>query len=162
MKKLLLTGFTALMIANAIFAQSPDSTILDRYMLDFVVPDMPAFKAFSTYPSNILRPADAKKFAVSLSPFYSNGAAIPKNFAVEFSPWKLASSKWTLAEYNNKAAKRFLYRSSFSIGAVEDSTEFANKLALGYRVSFLSKRADIYYQAHDILSMMQSSMLAYQ
>src|SRR5687768_13560581 len=78
-------------------AQKPDSTFTERYLLDFVIPDMPAFKALGTDPSDILRPADAKKFAVAISPFYSNGkGVIPKNFAVEFSPWKLASTKWTL------------------------------------------------------------------
>ena len=142
--RFLLTGFAIALMFNEGIAQAPDSTLTEKYLLDFVVPDIPAFKALGTDPSNILRPADPKKFAVSLSPFYSNGSGvIPKNFAVEFSPWKLASTKWTLKEYNEKRIKQFLYRSSFSIGAVEDSTEFPNKLAIGYRVSFLSKKADI-------------------
>ncbi len=144
------------------FGQAPDSTLTEKYLLDFVVPDMPAFKALGTDPSNILRPADAKKFAVTLSPFYSNGKAIiPKNFAVEFSPWKLASSKWTLESYNEKWHKRFLYRSSFSIGTIEDTTDFPNKLALGYRVSFLSKKADILTLADAILDKMQTAQVAF-
>lgn len=129
-------------------AQTQDSTLVEMYLLDFSVPDMPAFKALGTDPSNLLRPGDPKKFAATLSPFFSNGqGVIPKNFAVEFSPWKLASSNWTLSEYNSQPAKRFLYNSSFSIGTVTDSTEYSNKVAVGYRVSFLSRKADIYRNA---------------
>lgn len=126
----------------------PDSTLMEKYLLDFVVPDMPAFKALGSDPSNLLRPSDIKKFAAMLTPFYSNNTGvIPKNFAAEFAPWKMAPNKWTLQEYTNSAYKRFLYRSSFSLGTINDTTKFPAKLAIGYRVSFLSKRADIYRAA---------------
>ncbi|MGZ5248095.1 MAG: hypothetical protein ACXWV5_13425 [Flavitalea sp.] len=124
--------------------ETPDSNLVDKYLLDFVVPDMPAFKALDIDQSKVLRPSDVKKFAAMLSPFYSNGkGVIPQNFALEFAPWKIASSNWTLQDYNTSAIKRFLYRSSFSVGSVSDTSEFSNKLGIGYRVSFLSKDADI-------------------
>ncbi len=149
MKRIYYCLFTILLCLSGhiqTIAQSqPDSTLIEKYLLDFVVPDMPAFKALGTDASNILRPSDVKKFAAMLTPFYSNRAGvIPKNFAVEFAPWKLASKKWTLNDYNTDPGKRFLYRSSFSIGTINDTTRFPAKLAIGYRVSFLSKRADIY------------------
>lgn len=126
----------------------PDSTLMEKYLLDFVVPDMPAFKALGTDPSNLLRPSDVKKFAAMLTPFYSNNmGVIPKNFAAEFAPWKIASRNWTLNDYATSNIKRFLYRSSFSLGTINDTTKFPAKLAIGYRVSFLSKRADIYRAA---------------
>lgn len=166
MKRHILIGVIAFITITKSFAQAPDSTFTEKYLLDFVVPDMPAFKALGTDPSTILRPADAKKFAVSLSPFYSNGkAVIPKNFAVEFSPWKLASAKWTLNDYNKDVLRRFLYRSSFSLGTVEDTTKYPNKLSIGYRVSILSKNADILRTANTalqtILPKMQASNVAY-
>jgi hypothetical protein len=121
-----------------------DSNLVDKYLLDFVVPDMPAFKALDIDQSKVLRPSDVKKFAAMLSPFYSNGkGVIPQNFALEFAPWKIASSNWTLQDYNSSAIKRLAYRSSFSIGTVSDTTQFSNKLGIGYRVSFLSRNADI-------------------
>ena len=129
-------------------AQQPDSTMVEKYLLNFSVPDMPAFKALNTDPSDILRPSDVKKFAAMISPFYSNGkGVIPKNFALEVAPWKLGSSKWTLEDFNKSFIKRFLYRSSFSLGTVNDDTEFPSKLGAGYRVSFLSAKADIYRAA---------------
>lgn len=131
------------------FSQNaPDSNLIERYLLDFSVPDMPAFKALGTDPSEILRPSDVKKFSAMISPFYSGGkGVIPKNFALEFAPWKLASKGWTLSDFNGNFWKRFAYRSSFSLGTVNDSTEYSTKLGIGYRVSFLSKRADIYRAA---------------
>ncbi|GAB4029730.1 hypothetical protein GCM10028774_02330 [Spirosoma jeollabukense] len=109
---------------------------------------MPAFKALGTDPSNLLRPSDIKKFAAMLTPFYSNRTGvIPKNFALEFAPWKLASKNWKLNDYNTQIVKRFLYRSSFSFGTINDTTKYPAKLSVGYRVSFLSKRADIYRAA---------------
>jgi len=130
--------------------QDIDSNLIEKYLLDFSVPDMPAFKALNIDPSNILRPSDVKKFAVMVSPFYSNQkGVIPKNFALEFAPWKLASSKWTLNDYSTNCWLRFKYRSSFSIGAIQDSQTFASRLSIGYRVSILSRKADI-YRAKDV------------
>jgi hypothetical protein len=115
----------------------------DKYKLNFVIPDIPAFKALNIDPSNILRPSDVKKFAVMLAPFYNNGKpGIPKNFALEFSPWKLQSKNWLLSDYYKSDFKRLSYNSSFSLGAVSDSTDHPSKIAAGYRVSFLSKNAD--------------------
>jgi hypothetical protein len=144
MKLFAFAGLVLLGMVSPATAQTQDSTLVEMYLLDFSVPDMPAFKALGTDPSNILRPSDAKKFAASLSPFLSNGTGvIAKNFAVEFSPWKIASSKWTLNEYSTQGIKRFLYNSSLSIGTNKDSTEYSNKVGLGYRVSFLSGKADV-------------------
>jgi|GEM_PF-4708967 len=126
----------------------PDSILLEKFLLDFTVPDMPAFKALGTDPSDILRPSDAKKFAALVSPFYANGkGVIPRNFAFEAAPWKIASKKWTLYDFRTSFFRRFLYRSSFSVGTVSDTTAYASKLGIGYRVSFLSKRADVYRSA---------------
>jgi hypothetical protein len=144
---LLLFGLFILGGASRTIAQQ-DSTLMERFLLDFSVPDMPAFKALGTDPSSILRPSDVKKFAAMLSPFHSNGkGVIPKNFALESAPWKAASKGWSLHDYNTDPWKRFLYRSSFSLGAVEDATVAPMKVGVGYRVSFLSKKADIYRAA---------------
>lgn len=74
---------------------------------------------------------------------------IPKNFGLEFAPWKMASRKWTLKDYNEKGGKRFLYNSSFSLATVNDSTAYASKIAIGYRFSILSNKADIIRIVYD-------------
>jgi hypothetical protein len=73
---------------------------------------------------------------------------IPKNFGLEFAPWKMASKKWTLADYNEKKGKRFLYNSSFSLGTVSDSTVYSSKISIGYRFSLLSESADLVRMAY--------------
>lgn len=119
----------------------PDS-LTENYLLDFSVPDMPAFKALGTDPSDILRPSDIQKFAAMLSPFYSNGrGTFPKNFALEVAPWKLASKDMTLSQY--RGVMRTLYNTGFSLGTIRDSSSNASKVALGMRISFVPKKADI-------------------
>ena len=135
--------FLLLVIIIKIEVKGQTGNLSDKYKLDFVIPDIPAFKALNIDPSNILRPSDVKKFAVMLAPFYNNGhPGIPKNFALEFSPWKMQSKNWLLSDYYNDGIKRLSYNSSFSLGAATDATDHPSKVAIGYRFSFLSKNAD--------------------
>lgn len=143
MKTKIVVAIIALLGVLKLQAQQED-TLEKRFLLNFVIPDMPAYKSLGIEKSDLLRPSDVKEFALMLSPFYNNGkASIPKNFGLEFSPWKMASRKWTLKDYNDKAGKRLLYNSSFSIAAANDSTKYSSKISLGYRVAILSDKADI-------------------
>ncbi|RYY41674.1 MAG: hypothetical protein EOO08_00675 [Chitinophagaceae bacterium] len=142
MKKLLIAML--LLAATTAQAQLQDSTLEKYYQLNFITPDMPAYKSLGVESSDLLRPSDVKELALMLSPFYNNGkVGIPKNFGLEFAPWKMASKKWTLSDYNSQGAKRFGYNSSFSIAAASDSTAYPAKLAIGYRFALLSKNADL-------------------
>ena len=126
--------FLLLVIIIKIEVNGQTGNLSDKYKLDFVIPDIPAFKALNIDPSNILRPSDVKKFAVMLAPFYNNGnPGIPKNFALEFSPWKMQSKNWLLSDYYKDGIKRLSYNSSFSLGAATDSTDHPSKVAIGYR-----------------------------
>jgi hypothetical protein len=134
--------FLVFLFSDLLVYSQDKTDLTDYYLLNFTVPDMPAFKALGTDPSNILRPSDVQKFAAMLSPFYSNGkTVVPKNFALEFSPGKLSSSNWHLQDY--KGFKKFWYNTAFSIGTLGDSASFASKLSLGFRTSLVSKKGDI-------------------
>ncbi|RYY84159.1 MAG: hypothetical protein EOO15_19980 [Chitinophagaceae bacterium] len=142
MKKLMIAML--LLVAGRAGAQLQDSALEKYYQLNFITPDMPAYKSLGVEASDLLRPSDVKELALMLNPFYSSGkVGIPKNFGLEFAPWKMASKKWTLSDYNSNAKKRFGYNSSFSLAAASDSTDFPAKLALGYRFALLSKQADL-------------------
>lgn len=67
MKKLVafILGMFCFFIASA---QSSDS-LEKKFLLNFVVPDMPAYKGLGIEKSDLLRPADIKDFAIMLSPF---------------------------------------------------------------------------------------------
>src|SRR5690242_9915003 len=113
MRKIMLA--TLLMyLAMDTMAQEADNKPVDNFLLDFSVPDMPAFKALGTDPSNILRPTDVQKFAVMFNAFRSEGETIiPRSFSLEVAPWKLTKGSWTIGEYRKSSFKRILYNSSF-------------------------------------------------
>lgn len=152
---ILLTGCLT-MASNDVIAQLTPKTdslaFVDQFLLDFTVPDMPAFKALGTNPSDILRPSDIKKFAVMVQPFVSDGkGVIPKSFALEVAPFKLMESyrnkpQLSIADYvkKRKDFRRFLYATSFSIGSLRTEGENAvNKLSIGLRTSFTGTKGDI-------------------
>jgi hypothetical protein len=145
MKKSTILLFLA-MVYHAAFSQvptSPDSLRLNEFLLDFTVPDIPAFKALGTNPSDILRPSDLKKFAIMMDAFNSNNTvSIPKSFALEVAPWKLGSKNVPFYTYRTNAAYHFLYNTSFSLGTLRDSGNVASKLALGAKFKILGKNAD--------------------
>ena len=118
---------------------------VDDLLLDFSVPDMPAFKALGSDPSNILRPSDIKKFGVMMSAFRSEGSTvIPKSFSLEVAPWKLMKGNWTIDNYRSKSINRVLYNSSFSLGTVGGGEDnIARNVSIGFRTSLISKKADI-------------------
>ena len=118
---------------------------VDDLLLDFSVPDMPAFKALGSDPSNILRPSDIKKFGIMMSAFRSEGSTvIPKSFSLEVAPWKLLKGDWTIDKYRAKSINRVLYNSSFSLGTVGGGEDnIARNVSIGFRTSLISKKADI-------------------
>lgn len=117
----------------------------DDLLLDFSVPDMPAFKALGSDPSNILRPSDIKKFGVMMSAFRSEGSTvIPKSFSLEVAPWKLTKNHWTIDKYRANAMNRILYNSSVSLGTVGGNEyNIARNVSVGLRTTLISKKADI-------------------
>jgi len=135
--------FIFLLVCTPYFvnAQEEDS-LQKKFLLNFVIPDMPAYKGLGIEKSEMLRPSEIKDFAVMLNPFYNNGkGVIPKNFGIEFAPWKIASKNWTLKDYNEKGGMRFLYNSSFSLATVNDSSEYSSKIGVGYRFTIFSNKS---------------------
>src|SRR5689334_4525690 len=101
MKKLL-PVFSLLLSTLIVNAQDPkkndkeelEDTTLSQMKLNFVVPDVPAFKILGTEPTDLLRPSTPKALAVSMSSFNDNGKMIiPKAFALEVSPSLLLNSR---------------------------------------------------------------------
>jgi hypothetical protein len=118
---------------------------VDDFLLDFSVPDMPAFKALGSDPSEILRPSDLKKFGVMMQAFRSEGSTIiPRSFSLEVAPWKLMKGDWTIDEYQDKGIKRILYNSSLSLGTINsDENKVARRVSIGLRTTFMGKNSDI-------------------
>lgn len=152
MKKLIQLILIVVLQDTALKAQDVDSLTLSKLKLNFVVPDMPAFKALGTEPSNLLRPSTPQAIAVSISEFYQGRQAIiPKAFAMEISPALLLNTKKQgnkqLAEYAHKPLNTL----RISIGSSTDTflSPSGRNLALGLRINVINKgdlTTDVAYQ----------------
>ena len=108
------------------------------FKFDLAIPDLPAFKALDTDPSNILRPSTTERLSAVLSEFYSGDEFIvPESFAAEFTPFLMfPNNKVTLKNYREN---HVLYSLRTSIGTLRDSTN-VSKTALGLRITPINKR----------------------
>lgn len=148
MKKIILLMIGTLMLGTISYAQ--DDTIdsfflkksdssVKKARLNIAVPDAPAFKALGTDPSEILRPSDAKQFALIIPNFLSGSkVVVPSSFAAEVSPGLLLSN-YSLNDYYNKPALRALVKTRFSIGSAADES-IGRKVALGIRTTLFESK----------------------
>lgn len=123
--------------------QNVDSLTLSELKLNFVVPDIPAFKTLGTDPTNLLRPSTPKALAVSMSQFYNDKKiVIPQAFAMEISPALLINANsHTLRElqaYQKHAAINSL---RISLGTSSDTsiTTSGRSMSLGLRITPINK-----------------------
>ncbi len=139
--KQLFTGLL-LLLAIATYGQGLDSIALSKMKLNFIVPDMPAFKSLGTEPSNLLRPSTPMPLAVAISEFYKGDKfIIPRAFALEVTPAQLLNAKRNMADPNSRYVKNKVWNSfRVSLGSARDSAFAAGgrKLALGFRINVIN------------------------
>ncbi len=139
-----------LLISNIVFAQPEKDSLfyinkadttytkIKSTKLNFAIPDAPAFKALGADPSEILRPSDAKAFALMIPNFFTGTTlTIPTAFAAEISPGLLISN-YTINDYYNNRFLRGLIKTRFSIGTSQDSS--SRKLAFGVRTTLFEDK----------------------
>ncbi|HYF30510.1 MAG TPA: hypothetical protein VD993_05290 [Chitinophagaceae bacterium] len=122
------------------YVKKADSTVLQTVKLDFAVPDIPAFKALGTDPSNILRPSSLKELSMMFSNVRSGDKfIIPQNLAIELTPGLLVKPWYTLNEYQKNAGIRLLTKMSVSVGSDQNPETGVNSLAFGFRTVLFDK-----------------------
>jgi len=68
-------------------AQNNADSLINKYKLNFALPDFPAFKSLDIDGSHLLRPSNTTEFGVIASEFYNGkNLIIPESFALEVSP----------------------------------------------------------------------------
>lgn len=143
---------------NFTIKSSGDSTILGKTVLDFAVPDIPAFKALGIDPSNILRPSSAKELGVVFSNLSNgNASVIPKNVAIEVAPLLIAKPWYSLGDYKKNYWLRFVSKARISLGTNHDSETGVNTIAAGLRATIFDKgdfRSDDSFQKEHTFSKM--------
>lgn len=105
------------------------------------VPDAPAFNALGGEPSNLLRPSNIRSLALDIAPFIQSGKfTLPRQFALEVSPGALIYRDRYLNISDYKANNVFLaYNTTLSIGTSVDENNGLNKIAIGWRTTFINK-----------------------
>ncbi len=123
-----------------------DTALKSLMRLEFQVPDNPAFKALGIDPSEILRPTSIKDLALTVAPYVNGeGISLPKNFALEYSPGRIASERWSQTEYRSNGLKRLWANTAFSLATRFNEDEGAlnpYQTGVGVRFEWLSERAD--------------------
>ncbi|MCV9929744.1 porin family protein [Flavobacterium sp. LS1R49] len=124
---------------------------------DLKTPNSPGFQILDIAPSSIERPTNPKAFAATLMSLTSNGSAIPKNFAMEFSPfWTFKSdSTSSIHKYLNirkdKSSKNAIFSgilrkmsvslvSTFSDSTAGSLLKNTNYIAFGIRTNLITIR----------------------
>lgn len=122
---------------------------------DLKTPNSPGFQILDIAPTSIERPVNPKALAVSLLSLTSSGTVIPKNFAMEISPyWYTKSDNASVYQYlsintENKETSDFsgiLRKMSISIASVfSDSTSGSlikntNYISFGVRTNLFTYR----------------------
>ncbi|HWB62167.1 MAG TPA: hypothetical protein VG603_01560 [Chitinophagales bacterium] len=132
MKKLYLLA-PLILVASITYSQISFRQAADTMLLNFAIPDQPAFNALGTNPSNIIRPSNTRDLALAFSPFYTNGKVIiPPAFALDFSPGMMYLTKKPVNNYEKLYA---LYNTSISVGTNIDSAKKLNSIAVGLNMN---------------------------
>lgn len=126
----------------------------DIEIKDLKTLNAPGFQILDIAPNTIDKPSNPKAFAASLMSLTSNGTALPKNVALEISPyWYFKNKKATVSQYlniqeNNKSNSfsGLFNKMSISIASVlNDSTSGSlvkntNYIAFGIRTNVFTFR----------------------
>ncbi|WP_264534916.1 porin family protein [Flavobacterium sp. N1736] len=98
MKKIIRIIVINMIIISSVQAQEESMVKLK----DLKTPNSPGFQILDVAPTSIEQPTNPKAFAASLMSLTSNGTAIPKNFAMEFSPF------WTFKSDSTSSVRKYL------------------------------------------------------
>ena len=125
MKQNIITVIALLLLSNLCIGQTNEIS-LD----DLKAPVSPGFNLLDISPTTVERPTTPKKLALNLLNFTGSGTSLPKNFALEFSPfWIIDNNRQSVYKFmgltNNKQLSKatngvstgFLEKLSFSLSA---------------------------------------------
>lgn len=149
MKALVLLILFTLCQAARLSAQTEDTLSLK----DLEVPNAPGFILLDKAPSTIERPNSTKAFMLSVINSFEGGNGIPKNYAVDFTPfWFFKHPRMNAyryagfnAEKNRQLVFSHIQRASVSAAFVSTTDTMSNmpvnNLSLGFRTNLVTVRS---------------------
>ena len=118
--------------------QSSDTVSLTK-IVQFSIPNSPAFDFIGESPDEVTRPTSPKAFTTALLSGLTSGGKFQQGLAIDVAPWQLLSPNMDLREYQSTSGF-LLSNSSFSIGTVKASGDTAaTNLGLGARLILLDR-----------------------
>ena len=149
MKAVIAITVISLCSMSNVLAQTEDTLSLK----DLEIPNSPGFILLDKAPSTIERPNSSKAFMLSVINSFEAGSTIPKNYAVDFTPFWFfkhpAMSSYKYAGYNAEKDKQMVFghikKVSVSFAFVTTTDTLTNipvnNLSLGLRTNLMTIRS---------------------
>jgi len=107
-----------------------------EYILDYNVPESPAFSILDLNPNEVMRGASAKPVVVNIVNQFASKGSIDNGIAIDFNPYFLLGGQLKgVDEYRNSYVKRLLINTQFSLASLEETDSDNTILAHGIRVT---------------------------
>ncbi len=135
MRKISFTCFIVIVISIT-FLQAQDQEVRDslayQYILDYDVPESPAFSVLGVNPNTVMRGSAAKPIAVHLANQLISGGKVDNGIALDFNPYfsLLGGRLKNISEYRENYGKRLLANMQWSV-ATTALEEYPNDLVYG-------------------------------
>jgi hypothetical protein len=131
-------SLAAVVQAESLRGQSNDTVSLTK-IVQFSIPNSPAFDFIGESPDEVTRPTSPKAFTTALLSGLTAAGKFQQGIAIEIAPWQLLSPHMDLREYQTTSGF-LISNSSFSIGTVKASGDTTDtNLGLGARVILLDR-----------------------
>jgi hypothetical protein len=116
-----------------------------RFVLDYDVPESPAFIALGVTPATVTRGSASKPVVASLLNDLATGKKLVSGVAVDFAPYFLYGGQFRCVnEYRHSRLKRWLANTLISIATVQSETDSNSlRFGIGARVTL--------FDSHDLL-----------
>jgi hypothetical protein len=131
-------GLALISQPHPLTAQGDDTVSLAK-IVQFSIPNSPAFDFIGESPDEVTRPTSPKALTTALLSGLTSSGKFQQGLAIEIAPWQLASPHMDLQEY--QSGRGFvLANSSVSIGTVKASGDSpVTNLGVGARMVFFDR-----------------------
>src|SRR5229473_320613 len=138
-------AFVCLLSFIPSLAQGQGNRSAQRFILDYDVPESPAFVALGVTPTNVTRGSASKPVIASLLTEFRTGQKIGGGLALDFAPYFVYGGRLdNIAAYRSDWKKRLLANLQLSLGTIQSETDTNSlRFGLGMRATF--------YDSHDLL-----------
>ena len=135
------TLFSIWISLNSLLAQDT-SRVAYKYILDYSVPQSPAFVALGVTPSKVLSGSSAKPLAINIINQLREQQKINNGVALDFSPYFTFGGQFkSIDTYRNKWFMRVLANTLLSVATIEDSDDSESlRFGVGFRTTIIDVR----------------------